>query len=882
MKQTAIVVVTLVLLAAAAWFAWRAQPAGDVLPAAPGTDAERGEAAALGAPSASDPPASSAEIAREAVRAPALAEAARVNESESARARLRGRCVDEATGAPLAACRVSLFGVRQAATHGYEGAHGPIRWEDPRPQTTAEDGLFSFTFTPPPPYAFELRVEHTEHLGGHVYWEHIDPGVLDVGDLRIPAGCRVRGVVKDTRDAVQAGVLVNLDDLRGWVSGPGWTPLRPNGARTSADGGFALRVSAGRWTVRSDREIVAPESVEIAPGQSELAVDVTVRALDDIESIRGVVVDDAGEAVRSGSVRGGWSSARIERDGSFFLARKGTPEEEVHLTVETTEGEHEKLVTPEAHRWGAKDVRLVLLRRLAGEIVVVERATGAPIEDYAVRCFPAPRDPNAPVQGSDAWARAAGHHPEGRVRLERIARGGNVLIVEPAGDYDRTRVVAFDSAQLAAGPLRVELSRTVASTVRVRRRGGAPVAGAEVELMRPAQCVPSDLVPRSLLGVDQDPADPGLKILVAAGKTDASGTCVLRAPPDVEVRLRVRGPGHPPWIAEGIALADGKEIEITVDDGATLAGTIAPLHVLDELRRWATDVIRPLGVVLSRDEGTPRRFPLDYRETIPIDADGAFSCAAVPSGTWRASLDFYRDFGNGARAASVPLRTVVLREGETTELHADVAAHCPGRVHGRVLLDGAEASEGAIALMAAQPDGRGGHAWTSVQGGPLDGAGTFAARVPAGTYGLVLWLTRDRGMLGLPARERVTVSADSTVEQLFTVESAVLRLRALGSDGRPCAGVIFVATSDDGAWTATARPTGADGWTALDPVPAGRLAIAARPRSLSDPRAWQALTSAKGGDAAALARVHVSVASVDARAGVTTEAEVSLPESAGY
>jgi hypothetical protein len=134
------------------------------------------------------------------------------------------------------------------------------------------------------------------------------------------------------------------------------------------------------------------------------------------------------------------------------------------------------------------------------------------------------------------------------------------------------------------------------------------------------------------------------------------------------------------------------------------------------------------------------------------------------------------------------------------------------------------------------------------------------------------WLT-------VPAPESVTVTPGGEVEQEFHAHSAALRINILGSDGKPRSGV-SVAVRCEG-WGGERR-TDPEGWVVFDRVPALRLDVSTRPKELADWAAWNAFVAVHRGDRAALAQADLVLGHVDARAGATTEVELTLPESAGY
>src|SRR5262249_3868682 len=155
------------------------------------------------------------------------------------------------------------------------------------------------------------------------------------------------------------------------------------------DGAFSLHAPAGEWHVCADeREIVSSDLVAIAPGQRETFVAITVTPHDEMPAISGVLVDDTGAPVSDAMVRAGPGGfTQTNSDGSFRVEKGvGSTGDAATLWFQSKTGTHEFLQTKEKYAWGTAELRIVMQRRLAGDLVVVDVATGAPIEDYGVRC----------------------------------------------------------------------------------------------------------------------------------------------------------------------------------------------------------------------------------------------------------------------------------------------------------------------------------------------------------------------------------------------------------------------------------------------------------------------------------------------------------------
>jgi hypothetical protein len=122
----------------------------------------------------------------------------------------------------------------------------------------------------------------------------------------------------------------------------------------------------------------------------------------------------------------------------------------------------------------------VLRRALTLELEVVERASGAPVEDFAVSCFT-----DKATWSNQREARSGGRHAGGRLTLDKVWRGSNQLIVFPKDPELRANdPISFDASEAPLAPIRVELDRMSARTVRVVDGAHEPVSGSRVELVR--------------------------------------------------------------------------------------------------------------------------------------------------------------------------------------------------------------------------------------------------------------------------------------------------------------------------------------------------------------------------------------------------------------
>jgi protocatechuate 3,4-dioxygenase beta subunit len=869
---------------AIAWFAWGLQRQA-LLPA---------EIASP--PVAHEPPA--APVAAPAAPIPAEPVRSAVAASAADGLTVRGRCVDASSGAPLAGCVVKPNGRRLSEEEAkqYEQEHGKpydpkekVEWTDPATQTTSASGEFSFTVVLTDAFAIDrLTIKTDERLPAFVQWQAQRRGVVDLGDLPLDVGCRVRGVVVDAQGNAQSGLRIEVERSAGSAVPAPSSLVQSRPAMTTrqtlADGSFELRAPPGTWVPKVGmRRVLAPETFAVAPLQREGSLRITVEPLQDAVIITGIVVDEAGTPVAGAEIDTRGSRGESGPDGSFRLeAPRERVQKYAELRVTGAGFDYYKTDLP----WGTTDARLVLHRQVGLRIQVVAADTGAPIERYGVRCGPAPEEAG-PRSGGDFALRLDGTHQDGIAEIPGIGRGRSTLLVQSdGGTHDHSQPTEIDERSLGPEPLRIALAPMTTCTVRVQTRDGVPVTGTKIEVLRPWTDVPIDLETFAW-----DPAgrshtsQRNRAIKVSDGTTDETGAARLRGPIGVALALRALGPGHVPCV-ESAQFAAGSGITLVVSAGATLFGKIGPEGITAKLTSGSSVP----GLVLSRREGVPKSFPTEMLKSFPLEPDGTFRWSGIPPGTWSVYVRFTRAAGAMGlwTVAGELVGTVELREGETRELRADLALGFPGKIVGRVQIDGAPAS-GARGQLVGKELGARGAAQQLVSGAfTIDDSGSFTAEVTPGEYRLKLSFQRAGRWVYMTAPETVVVVADRTVEQTFAVVTTSLRIRLLGAEGTPVEGVVVYAAGGGGDarqmpdWTDESVPTDAQGWTTFAAVPPGQIRMSVVRADLAKPSAMQEFLRENINDPNVLARTHIAIGPVTTRLGEVAEFEITLPAEAGY
>ena len=246
---------------------------------------------------------------------------------------------------------------------------------------------------------------------------------------------------------------------------------------------------------------------------------------------------------------------RTKRDGTFVIEHKdGDPDGPIRVNFARQGYEYSNL--NKSYAWGSAGLKFMMRRALEVQIVVTDSKSGDAIEDYAVRCFPAPGS-RSRLSGQDYLVRHRGHHPGGKLTITGITRGSNILLVEPLGDtWETSAFIPFELGNQGAALLHVRLSPQVSRMLLVRNGKDEPVVGTKVELLKPITEHEIDLN-TMVLPMTQLWAYSGQNkaVRLMSGSTDALGKLLLRGPGQTTLALRLTGPGHQPIVVSGLTLA---------------------------------------------------------------------------------------------------------------------------------------------------------------------------------------------------------------------------------------------------------------------------------------------------------------------------------------
>lgn len=796
-------------------------PDGESVRAAPAPDA-----AELSPPAASAPERS--ELAAEA----RPAEPETWPPADRTKLYFRGRCVAAESGAPLAGCTVQFSGWQ--GNSELIARYGEPDWKDPDPVVTGVDGRFQFEVPETLPYQFALDVKAAGRLGRSDRYDTELPGgtAYDLGDVVLQRGARVTMSLRDQHGAPVPKARVIVDQLpRGIRAILGSSDSAVG--QSDAEGIVLLdqAIPAGSWPLRLDAHAFlfeGPDVLTVEPGQEAVHLDLRLRSM---PSIEGIVVDEDGAPVAQAYVRsvregggrqeGGYSNAA----GRFQIYLQREQEEPVRLQLECQGFER---MTSEVHfPWGAREVRLEARRLLDVVVLVRERESGAPVENYSLRCHPV--DANSSAQ---TGIRLGGHHAGGLVSVPDVNWGENLIQIlpqDPALMYSpRTR---FQAPRLPDDPLIIELERLTELQVRLLTVGGDPVPGSTVALLdrRPEEWQTLHFLDARRGAISIESGDESDRALLwSLAQSDADGRATLHAPAHAGVVFaRVEG-SHPLHLEEIQApFARENPLIIRVAQGARLRGRLIHPAV-------GTGTV---GVSVRSDPAHSGGF----QPALP-DGAGEFEVHGLAAGTYSLAFSFqtkFHDLRGGAslwwRELDPPLSEARLEEGESREVLLDASHFAFSSLRGRLEMPAGCGEVQSVELRLTRPgaDGRP----QAIQAFGLyvvNSALEFQAEgLPPGTYEASVETVLGGRGYRLKCLDTVHLEAAVSAAHTFRCARLRLRVRLLDAAGAPIVGAV-VARGDIPVEGEPLVVSDAHGWVELDWMSPGPANLRLR----TDPRRY--------------------------------------------
>jgi hypothetical protein len=369
--------------------------------------------------------------------------------------------------------------------------------------------------------------------------------------------------------------------------------------------------------------------------------------------------------------------------------------------------------------------------------------------------------------------RLGGKHPEGKVTVDRLWRGANLLTVIPKDEtFEHQGPITIDVGDGDPAAVRVELMRRIDLVVRVLRHDGQPSVGSRVELLDPNG---HTVEPMSYVADPKRVFSSGRLpwvLHLASAEADRLGFATLRMPPDAEtLAVRVTGKGHAPVVHAELNVAKVPPmLELIVPQPSRIRGKLVPTDLLK------VDGVKILVLAAGMDRGNTLHVP----SAVPA-ADGTFAIDHLPSGDLQVALVY--DWrvrmgaggGGGSRAEIRERIDVSLAAGKTSEVTIDAKQLTPSRVRGRVLRGDGKPAKGSVSLTVS---GGAGDGW-SIGYFTLDADGRFTVEAALPGHYVLTLVDRDprlntdlaRGRQADPtAAETLELAPAADVEKVFHVQ----------------------------------------------------------------------------------------------------------------
>lgn len=838
---------------------WSLRPSSPPLPGAPAA-ATAEPAAAAASPAGSLPEATGE---RTAALTPAAMPAA-------ATARLRGRI--------LAGGERPLPGARIEVRDDLDD----VRTSVLAAASSGDDGGFDFELLPG---RRRVRITAAGHVGlapaqtlDFAAGEH-----RDLGDVLLQPGIVVRGRVVDRDGTPVANVTVWPDQDE--PARPGFTPFY----------GFAFTDEHGRFELAPrpvldmtfevpEEQLLEPVLLRPEPGQREATVELRVESAARQPTLRGAVVDEAGRPIPRAMVvvvepseRGNrWFDAITRDDGTFAVRRLlASAPRPAEVQVEA-EGLDAAIVT--GVEWGRGDLQITLRRPVALAVRVVD-THGRPVPEYRLRVGRRDVGFGASPHG-EAWMPGSlVATADGRCTVPGLRRGSYVVHIKASGD-------AFAPSDIEHIELQDDTHHTVVlparagRTLRLVLRGGAPVAGARIEL---CEAIDRPVQLDSQVADDDDWSrlgTAGTALLRQQGVTDARGELLLHGPADTPLAVRVLGPGCLPFVAALPRLPGDGPLVLEATQGGGLRAQARPAALLDELATLSpagSSSSPPRLWLMRRDGAKSERMPMANREPATFASAGELLLTGIPPGTWTPVLQ--------CGMHRTELAPVTIADGSTTELAIDLAPMQPFELRGRIVVDGAPARPGQVQLQRLLPpnESRAGR-WQIVSTDGIDEHGVFVARGVPGRYRVLLSVqaandTDPHWLLAEPAG--LELAPGDRRDETFRLDTGSLRLRLVDAQQRPVAGVASLTlrrTPVDSV--ASLPPTDEHGRARIARMETGTFQLVVFPRRLGTTAAAVAtLTKAGPGDPDAVPRALLDLGMVVVTPGGSPEQTLVLPDA---
>lgn len=488
-----------------------------------------------------------------------------------------GRCVEEGSLRPLAQIEVDLW-------VAYSNGRLQEKYDEPEPERpeamlTGADGRFEIRGPLGASYQYGLDLRDQHHVQRRKRWseEWTKEQIIDLGDVLMPKGVPVRGIVRDQNGFPVPEFSISLNELPSGANGmragivSGWT---------EEDGTFTLNsgVPIGAWEIRVRKKGYALDTPkELTVSKDDTSVYLEIRAKK-MPSLAGKIQDSEGqpiakaylETVRTGS--GMMETARTNAEGAFTIFARRESLEAVSMQIQADGfAPIETTKVP----WGTSGLVFAMERLPSTSILVLEQESQKVVKDFHLLVGPTDTDilNFSMVSMGDA-------EPDGSRRITGILPGTHTVYVIPHDQALRVLGPRECNMPSTEDPMVFEVERMKGVAVEVLDSNGEPVAGAKVRSL--------DLVPDLNLaqrGWYIDPRGEGASRSISAnqisiatvhseGKTTAEGYATVYAPSTQGSLVLQVDSEFPFYLAESAWPMDAERVTIQLEPPAVFRGQV--------------------------------------------------------------------------------------------------------------------------------------------------------------------------------------------------------------------------------------------------------------------------------------------------------------------
>ncbi len=696
-----------------------------------------------------------------------------------------GRCVEEGSLRPLAEVEVDLWVAY--SNDRLREKYGEPEPERPEAMRTGADGRFTIRGALGASYQYGLDLRDQHHLQRRKRWseEWTQEQIIDLGDVVMPKGVPVRGIVRDQDGFVVPGFTVSLAEL----------PAGANGMRagtvfgwTEEDGTFTLNsgVPVGTWEIRVRKKGYAldnPKELTVSADDTSVYLELRAKKM---PSLRGMIQDAAGnpvaraylETVRAGS--GMMETTRTNVDGEFTIFARRDSLEAVSLQIRA-DG-FAPLETTKIP-WGSSGLIFALDGLPSVPFLVRERASWRAVQNYHLLVGKA-----AAAEGdlSGFGMQTLGKSlPDGSRVLTGPLPGTYSLYVIPREQALRVLGPHEFTVPAEENPVVLEVERMEEVAVEVLDSNGAPVADATVRSL--------DLVPDlrfAKRGWYLDPRGRGSSRSLSAnqiaiatvhseGKTTAEGHAKVYAPSSQGVLVLQVESALPFYLEEISWPRNSEAITIQLEPPALFRGQVRNAPAAP----GQYGLLLGPGAVQLSDYGHSRVPP---EKVLLPDEDGYFEAEGIQEGPVQIQVvlppsKVEQAMGERSWWVHPDRLESVSFEAAKKETHEfDLLAFALGSLEASFHVDGSPFASGEIGLLRPGPGlSRSHQVFTTDPQGRL-----ILDSLPQGEYQAWLkiegnWIATD-GLASVSAGQRSTASYTSSPHRVVLrfVDQAGLPLPA--------------------------------------------------------------------------------------------------------